>query len=193
MAMTSLMFGQLSSIGVPADEEVVRSTATPVDINAPAAMQEDMPEPEEVETDHNPNLGMVNRQLASKWFASIRTRPIHQGEVDNNHLHNDIVDSKISTSGTAAAREASGEWGHGTMAYAVGIEPVNDLVDGHKMGNEYFVRHDRPVQEGMGSYMSNAKGPDSNTVGSVAAAGKANSRAAAQASMYDIWWGGGKP
>lgn len=191
--MTSLMFGQLSSIGVPADEKVVRSTATPVDDDAPAAMQTDMPEPQEVETDHNPDLGMVNRQLASRWFPSIKTRPIHQGEVDINHVHNDIIDRQVSTSGTAAAREASGEWGHGTAAYAVGIEPVGDLQDGHKMGNEYFVRHDRPVQEGMGSYMGAAKGPDSNTVGSVAAAGKAGSREAAQASLYNVFWNGGKP
>lgn len=191
--MTSIMFGQLSSIGVPADEKVVRNTATPVDDNAPAAMQDDMPEMSEVETDPNPDLGMVNRQLASKWVQPEKTPPVHKWQVDTDIYHNEIVDRQVSSSGTAAAREASGQWGHGTAAYAVGIEPVGDLRDGGKMGNEYFKFDERPVQEGAGNYMTQANGLDRAAIGSADAAGKRNARQAAIAAQYDLFWNGGKP
>lgn len=191
--MPSIMFGQLSTIGVPASEEVVRTTATPVDINAPAAMQEDMPEMSEVETDPNPDLGMVNRQLASQWVDSEQYPPIHKWQVDADEEHNAIVDRQVSSSGTAAAREAAGVWGHGTAAYAVGIEPVGDLRDGGKMGNQYFVRDSRSVQATMDDSMSNAIGPDRSTIADVAATGKVNARKAQQASLYAEYWNGGKP
>ena len=80
--MTSLYFGTLSQTGVPADEAVVRSTAPVFDRDAPAAMQSDMPMPQEVETDPNPHLGMVNRQMASKWFPSVKVPPFWKASVD---------------------------------------------------------------------------------------------------------------
>lgn len=190
--MTSLFFGQLNTVGVPADEKVVRSTATPVDKTAPPAMQTDMPVMSEVETDPNPSLGMSPRQLASKWVEGEQSPPIHRQQVDTAIEHNAIVDRQVSTSGTAAAREASGEWGHGTMSYAVGIEPVQDLVDGGKMGNEYFVREERNVQNGAGNYMTPDVPVSRNTIGRVSELGKQNARAAATASLYDTFWNGGR-
>lgn len=190
--MTSLFFGQLSTIGVPADEKVVRNTATPVQVDAPPAMQDDMPEMGELETDPNPLLGMSPRQMASKWFEGEQSPPPQKGLVDNNYQHNEIVDRQVSSSGTAAAREASGEWGHGTLSYAVGIEPVGDLREGGKMGNEYFVRDDVALQQGMTNQMEPANPADRNTVGAVDALGKANARAAA-AAAYNVFWNGGNP
>jgi hypothetical protein len=189
--MTSLFFGQLSSIGVPADEKVVRATAVPVEQDAPAAMQRDMPEMSEVETDQNPNLGMVNRQLSSKWFPRLRSRPAWQPEVDNQYEHNAVVDRQVSTSGFAASKEAAGDWGHGTMPYAVGIEPVGDLREGGKMGNEYFVTNERDIQATMDASMSLPPGSDQATSGKVSATGKKNAREAAMAGMYNTFWNGG--
>src|SRR3954466_4184926 len=135
--MTSLMMGQLWTSVVPADEAVVRRTAVPVDDDKPAAMQTDMPVMGEVETDHDPNLGMVNRQLASKWVAPTRSAPAWAGQVAEQYQHNALIDHQVSTAGVAPAKEASGQWGHGTVAYAVGIEPVGDLGNSAKLGNEY--------------------------------------------------------
>lgn len=188
--MTSLMFGTLTTIGVPADEKVVRNTATPVDMNAPAAMQDDMPEMGEVETDQNPALGMVNRQKASKWFPRIHFRPNWLPQVDSQTEHNAIIDRQVSTSGYAASQEEVGNWGHGTMPAAVGIEPVGDLRDGGKMGNEYFKRHDRDVQATMDNAMSTPPGYDHKIAGKAAATGKTAARLAASAG-YDTWWNGG--
>jgi hypothetical protein len=190
--MASIMFGQLSTIGVPADEKVVRNTATPVDVNAAPAMQNDMPEMQEVETDPNPTLGMVNRQKGSKWIDRIKYRPFWIEEVTNSDQHNALVDRQVSSSGTAAAREASGEFGHGTIPHAVGIEPVGDLREGGKMGNEYFVVNEKDIQEGMTDSMTLPPGSDQNTSGKVAATGKDSARKAAMSGMYNTFWNGGQ-
>lgn len=190
--MTSLMFGTLSSTGVPADEEVVRSTATPVEMDAPAAMQEDMPEQQEVETDPNPHLGMVNRQLASKWVEGQQSVPQEIPVYGAENAANQLINQQVATSGTAAAREAAGIRGHGTLSYAVGIEPVQGLVDGHRMGNDYFTTNKRNIQDGMRHDMSVPPGTDQSTKGAVAALGKENARKAAEAAMYQAFWNGGQ-
>lgn len=191
--MTSLFFGQLSTIGVPADEKVVRTTATPVDVNAAPAMQDDMPEMSEVETDPNPSLGMVNRQLASKFIDRERSTPAWIPEVTNGYQHNAIIDQQVSSSGFAASKEAQGQWGHGTIPAAIGIEPVGDLREGGKMGNEYFKTHEKDIQETAdNTMMTSATGIDRNLNGKVTAAGKENARKAAVAGLYNTYWNDGQ-
>jgi hypothetical protein len=191
--MTSLFFGQLNTAGVPADEKIVRSTTAVVQVDAPPAMQDDMPMQSEVETDPNPLLGLTTRQMASKWVEGDQFVPeIQLDQLARADDHNGIVDRQVSSSGTAAGREAAGSWGHGTASYAIGIEPVGDLQDGHRFGNEYFERVPRNVQAGAGSYMTPAAGSaDQNTKGSVAALGKDNARKAASAALYNTYWNGG--
>lgn len=189
--MTSLYFGTLRE-GVPADEKVVRQTATPYDRDAPAAMQDSMPDRGELETDTNPALGMVNRQKGSLWHQAQKYIPFWKGAVDDQFEHNAIIDRQVSSSGTAAAREAAGEWGHGTASYAVGIEPVGDLTDGGAFGNEYFKRNDRDIQETAdNTMMSVPPGYDQSTKGRVAAEGKVAARQSAMAGMYNTWWNAG--
>lgn len=191
--MTSLFFGQLNKTGVPADEAVVRSTTAVVQMDAPPAMQTDMPTMQEVETDPNPLLGMSTRQMASKWIEPEQYVPeIQLEQMARADEHNAIIDRQVSSAGTAAARESSGQWGHGTAPAAIGIEPVGDLRDGGKFGNEYFTRVDRGIQATAGSYMTPAAGSaDQNTKGSVAALGKDNARKAASAALYNTYWNGG--
>jgi hypothetical protein len=189
--MTSLYFGLLRD-GVPADEKVVRSTTAPYEPDAPAAVQDSMPDQQEVTADPNPDLGMVGRQLASHWVSSEKSTPAWIPESNAQTEHNAIVDRQVASSGTAAAREASGVWGHGTMAYAVGIAPVGDLTDGGKMGNEYFVRTPRDIQETADDTMMTVPpGYDQSTKGRVAALGKADARVAAVSAQYDAFWNGG--
>lgn len=189
--MTSLYFGMLRN-GVPAEEKVVRSTAEPYEPDAPAAVMDSMPDQQEVATDKNPDLGMVNRQLASHWVPSEKSAPAWRENADNAVNHNYVVDRQVASSGTAASREASGEWGHGTMAYAVGIAPQGDLTDGGKMGNEYFVREPRDIQETADDTMMTVPpGYEQGIKGSVAATGKANAREAAVEAAYNTWWNEG--
>lgn len=187
--MTSLFMGSVIADGVPADEEVVRSTATPYEHDAPAAMQDDMPEQQEVETDGNPDLGLVNRQLASKW-----TEGSHADAPDDivatQNTSNQSINAQVSTSGTAASRELAGQ-SHKNLSYAIGIEPVGDLTDGHKMGNTYFVRNDRDIQATMGRQMTVPPGQDHAIEGDIASYGKSSARDAAASGQYNSWWNGG--
>jgi len=190
----NLLFGVMGNTGVPVDEAVVRSTATPVEKDAPAAVQAEAPDfNEPADTDPNPDLGMVNRTLASHWVQGEQYAPFWQSAVTDQFTHNAIIDKQVSTSGTAAAREANGEFGHGTASYAVGIEPQSDLRDGGKMGNEYFSAGKPDIQNTAGNYMSVPPGYDNGVSALVSATGKQNARDANQGgiSPYDAWWNGG--
>lgn len=191
--MTSIMFGQMQTeLGVPADEKVVRQTATPVDVNAPAAEQDDMPEQQEIETDPNPDLGMSPRQLASHWIEG-STATVHSTTYSEQNASNQKIAAQVASSGTAAGREMAGQT-HKNLSYAVGIEPVQDLADpNHKLGNTYFVRDDRPVQQGAGEFMTVPPGMGNpGTLENLSQAGKDAARQAAQSSPYDAFWNDGK-
>jgi len=188
--MTSLFMGSLVTTGVPADETVIRNTATPVHMDAPAAEQESMPDTNEYHTDPNPDLGMVNRQLASHWVQGSAATP-PDDVVAAQNASNQMIAEQVSTSGTAAAREAAGQT-HKNLSYAVGIEPQFDLADpNHKMGNTYFVRTSRDIQEPSGNYMSTPPGMDHAMQSNISQFGKDNARQAAESGMYNSWWNGG--
>lgn len=140
--MSMLLFGDLD--GVPADEAKVRATTAPVERDAPPAEQQGAPEFNEVETDPNPNLGGLSpRQLASDFHPGEQYSPSWAENATAEH--NAIVDRQVASSGTAAARELSGQFGHGSMPWAYGIEPV--IRDGGAMGNEYFAADKPEIQE----------------------------------------------
>jgi hypothetical protein len=188
----NLLFGMMGNNGIPADEKVVRATATPVDSGAPAAVEADAPQwGEKLETDGNSNLGIVNRTKASHWIEGEQSAPFWQTAVDQQATHNFLIDRQISTSGTAAAREAAGQFGHGTLSYAVGIEPQGDLREGGKLGNDYFAVGKPNIQSTMGDYMTVPPGYDHEAPGKASATGKVAAREAA-ASPYDEWWRGGQ-
>ena len=191
--MPSLFFGMLSNVGVPQDEKKVRATTGEYELNAPPAEQDGMPDRNEVVTDKNPDLaGLVNRQKGSMWVAPVKSAPFWETRANVADEHNAIVDRQVASSGSAAARESAGEFGHGTMAYAIGIEPVGDLTDGGKMGNEYFVRNDRIIQPTSDNTMMTVPpGYDQSTKGRVAATGKEDTRKAAQAALFNTWWNEG--
>lgn len=186
--MTSLFYGVVTYGGVPADENTVRMTTAPVTPDAPPAMAENAPDFNEVETDRNPMLGMATRQLASTWHDSQKYAPGWIDAVSNGTEHNAIVNRQVSSSGTAAQRESSGQFGHGTMAFAEGIEPV--IRDGAQFGNEYFKTNDRSIQDTAGDYMTTPPGMDQNTSEKVSATGKNESRQAVQSSAYKNMWDG---
>jgi hypothetical protein len=185
--MTSLFLGRVDTAGVPADEKVIRNTATPVYVDAPPAEMPSMPDTNQVETDPNPNLGMTPRQLGSMWVEGSHIRPV-DNITDIQVESNQVVNRQVSTSGTAAGRELAGET-HKNASYAVGIEAPFDLADpNHKMGNTYFVRNPRDVQATMGSVMQAPPGMDQPQQGNIAAYGKSAARDAAQANLYRDWW-----
>lgn len=182
--MSTLFYAQMRE-PVPADESVVRSTTAPVEPDAPPAEMQGPPEFNEVETDPNPHLGMVTRQVASDWHPSERYAPGWAGTA-NPTESNAIVNRQIDSSGTAAAREMAGHQGHGTMAYAVGIEPV--IRDGAVFGADYFAAGERPIQETAGADMQPAPGMDRDAVSAAAGKAKTDARDANAAGLYQAWY-----
>jgi hypothetical protein len=181
--MTSLFMGQLLADPVPADERNIRNTATPVDNEKPAAEATSMPDPQEFDSDKDQQVGFGPRQLASDWHEGepvdiSQSIPVMAEVTESTR----IINSQVSSSGTAAQREASGRV-HRSLSYAVGIEPVGDLQENHRYGETYFARNPRDIQTGMGSYMTTPPSIDQNA----AATGKVVSRDATAASIYDLF------
>lgn len=186
----NMFYGVISRTGVPSDEQTVRATTEKIDVTGAPAMQEDAPGINEVRTDPNPNLaGLNSRNLASTWHAPEKFAPSWADNVDAQSVNDDIIDRQVSSSGTAAARENAGIFGHGTMGYAEGIEPAQGLAPGGQFGETYFAADRPPVQSTMGSYMSQPPGIDRDTTGLVSDTTKRNARYAEQASLYATWLG----
>lgn len=189
--MTSLFLGFVNWGGVPADEKDVRNTATPVNPEKPAAEMPDQPIMQEFHSDSDPSLGMSPRQLASKWVQGVSGAPAWSGQVAGATESTTMINRQVSTSGSAAAREMEGQT-NPNLSYAVGIEPVQDLVPGGAFGNDYFVRNERIIQETSdNTMMTQPPGYDQISKGKDAAAGKKNARDAAVAALYNTWWNGG--
>jgi hypothetical protein len=180
--MSTLLYGTQRG-ETPSDIEHVRTTVTVVEDDAPPAMQSHAPDWNEYDTDPDTGGGLTSRQLGSHVVPSERYVP-HIGNA--NEDPNAIVNRQISTSGTAAAREASGQWGHGTMQVIEGIEPA--IRDGQAFGEEYFRANPRPDNPNGGNYMSAAQASDPATIAAAQHTGETASRAAVQSSMYSAFY-----
>src|SRR5665647_1041136 len=130
----------------PRDEEVIRSTTNTVDVEAPAAMQESAPDYNQFTSDKREDGGLTTNTLASHVTATQQYVPtITNASTDLFTGTN----SQVSTSGTAAAKEMTGQTGHGTMKIVEGIEPI--IVDGTQFDNLYFKGNVGVVQGSAGS------------------------------------------
>lgn len=182
--MSTLLWGHNRDL-VPTDENKVRSTTDPVEPDAPAAEAVGAPEFNEVETDTNPHLGLVNRQVASDWHPVEKYTP-GWANTANPTGSFALINDQVDSSGTAAAREMRGEQGHGTMAYAIGIEPV--VRDGGQYGADYFAVDPRLIQETGGAYMTPAPGQDHDSVSAAANRAVQNAKDAGAAGQYAAWY-----
>jgi len=189
--MPSLMFGTISQGDIPRDENTVRANTYPVSQDDPPAVEPHVPEFESIDSDGNPNLGMVTRQLAPYYIPGTKYAPFWADAVDQSSDHNDKINRQVSSSGTAARREESGQFGHGTMPIAIGIEPVQGLREGGQYGNDYFISHPKDVQSTMNRDLGVQPPPNDgmsrDAIMSDSEYGKAASRQAYQAN-YSDWY-----
>lgn len=170
---------------VPQTSNEVRSTVEPVRTDNVSAEQVDAPEWNEFDSDESGELvGLSPRVAGSDTHDIEQTAPFWAALATAEH--NQIVDRQVATSGTAAAREMAGEHGHGTMQYALGIEPV--IRAGASFGNDYFVSHSADIQDGAGAYMAPTEN-DNWAVALAAANAEKNSRKAFQSTQYDAFLG----
>ena len=144
----------------------------------PAAVEQYAPEYNDAHTDPDTDGGLTPHKLASHVIPSERYVP-NLGNADTDFAA--PINDQVSSSGTAAAREAAGIWGHGTMKVVEGIEPV--IRDGDQLGNDYFTTWDRP-NAGSAAFMTPSASADPATVAQSQATGTANARAAVAVSQY---------
>lgn len=183
--MSALLMWTLGDqVGVETSEPIAQATTGPVRDDGPAEMP-NAPEFNEIETDQSGELtGLAQRNLAGDTTVIEKYSPWWLAKASS--LFNAPIDEQVSSSGTAAAREAEGQSGHGTMQFTQSIDPV--LHDGMVMGNDYFQSNPMDVQEGAGSYMTPTD-VDNFANALNQARGTDNSRLAAQSSLYSAFLG----
>ena len=176
--MSTLLYG-INRAEVPSDDAAVRSTVTVVTPEEAPAVQEHSPDYNETFTDPDTGGGLTSRQVASHVVPSVQYVPLTG---DANDDHNAIVNRQVSTSGTAAAKELTGRWGHGTLMSVQGIEPA--IVDGQQFTEDYFKAPERTTQEDVRNMMTPAANSEPDTMAAAQTLGEANARAAVNASQY---------
>ena len=187
----NMLYGTMGNNAPPADENIVRMTTAPVDVTKAPAVMDDPPMMGEVETDPDPMLGMATRQVASDWHQGEKYAPFWADNVSQQAVNSVPIDSTVSSAGMAPALEKSGTFGHGSMSFAVGIEPAQGLAPGGQYGNEYFAVPKPPPQEGMGNYMTMPPGYAHGAITATARQGAEYARDAYQESkLYDLFLNG---
>lgn len=181
----NMLYGVVSNPYVSADEQEVRATTEKIDVLAPPAVMHDTPVMNNVETDSTSQIsGIHNHQLASQWVQGEKFTPSWLGVVDTSAVNAEIIDGQVSSSGTAAARESAGIFGHGTMSYAIGIEPVQGLMPGGVFGETYFAVDKVNIQNTAGSYMTQPPGYDKEYTAAVSDQAKRLARYAKESTLY---------
>ena len=167
--------------GAPMDEGDVRSTTNVVSPDGSEAVADRSPEFNTMERDPDTEGGLTTRSVADKVNASEQYAPLI-GNANTDFAG--PINDQVSTSGTAAAREAAGQWGHGTAQWSESIEPT--IRPGTEFDRTYFRASRPPIQDGALDYMIPARRPDSAQAGSDIAAANNASRAAV-AGLYQTF------
>lgn len=170
---------------VPQDESTVRDTRDPVRTDGDKAEMQAAPDWNEVESDQSGQLtGLSQRTVGAATTDSVKTAPALIGLATAEH--NALIDRQVATSGTAASREAAGQFGHGTMQTEISLEPLNPA---QAYGNDYFVRGNLSANEGSGDYMAPVS-TDHWASAVAQASAKERSRDAYQSSLYNTFMAG---
>jgi len=186
--MGSLLFQGAFATGLSENE--AQSTIEPIRTDGTEAESESPPVWNAVDSDDSGQLvGLSPRQVASDTEAPVKTPPV--GVVMDTYRMpmegNDSIDEQVASSGTAAARESAGQFGHGTIETIIGIEPLNPAQE---YGNDFFQVPDPGANYAGGMYMTPAEGDNwPQAVAQSQAQSKA--RQAFRATQYDAFFGGG--
>lgn len=156
-----------------ADAEEVNTTVTTVNRDDAPAMAPAPPDYNALLVDRDTDGGLTTTQLASYVRPSKQGAPV--ADTSANDGARDDVNRSNSQDGHAAAKEATGEWGHGTLQIVEGIEPA--IRDGGSFDGTYFAADNR--SNPAGDYMTATRTADGGTQ----AAGEARADAAVTASQ----------
>lgn len=177
--MSTLAFLNTEASKIPQSDtlENVRSTVTTVDKDADASVAVSTPERGRLETDPHTDGGLTTHEVASKVTPSERYVPA----TVSHSSHSDALNNSWSEVGTAAEREAAGQWGHGTLRYQ---DAMTRIPDGTAFEETYFARDRRGMNEDVTDYMSPSNPIDGAAVQNTAVAGMNAARQANTTNIY---------
>jgi hypothetical protein len=171
----------IHGIPSPPDADAVRETMVPVrdDPNINEDGPVEFNDPYEDRDSSGGLTGLTHRNAAPPYIAGAKYVP----EFENFEASDqpNIVDALISRQGTAAAREALGVFGHGTMPVTDSIEPV--IREGAVLGDEYLVAIKPDIQATAGNYMTSPV-VDQQWAAVAQKVGVTNSRTAYQSTLF---------
>jgi hypothetical protein len=145
-------------------------------------MADSSPDVNEVMTAKHEDGGLTTNTLASHIVPTERYTPIITNADQDLFT---ATNKQISSSGTAAAKELSGEWGHGTFKVVEGIEPT--IVPGTEFDNVYFKANSGVLQGSAGEMMS-ATISDPSVTGLVEQTRRVKAAQAAQGPLYAAFY-----
>lgn len=177
--MSTLAFLNTEAAKIPQSDTLdnVRSTVTTVDPDSDASVAVSTPERGRLETDPHTDGGLTTHQVSSQVNPSDQYAPATVSRGD----HNDALNASWSEVGTAAAREAAGQWGHGT---AYSQDSMERIPDGVAFEETYFARDRRGMNEEVSDFMSPTDTVDGQSLQNTAQAGMNAARQANTANIY---------
>jgi len=171
---------------VQPDESEVRSTLDPYNADAPAAKLDEAPDYNETASYVDNANGTIRPHQVNGAFTPTQKYAPYQAQFATNQDYALLVNEQVASSGQAAAKELTGQQGHGTMSRTESMEP--QIREGADFGADYFAANVLGANEPAGDYMTPQVGDaQMNAVASAFAA--RNAREAAQASLYGEWLG----
>lgn len=181
----------LHTVRAPDEELQARATTEKLPVIEEPAEADSAPDFNETVTSPVSHAGLSTHQMASQWNEPQQYAPQWADQANVTPSFASVNDPQAKA-GTAAGREMAGAFGHGTVAFAQGIEPV--IRAGAVFGGAYFAVNGDPtdrgdgVQRGMGSYMEQAPGYDRAVTGDNLNSALQTAHAAADAGA-ESWWG----
>jgi hypothetical protein len=142
-------------------------------------MQEAPPDYNQFTSDSREDGGLTTNTLASHVTATQQYVPTITNASEDLFSK---VNDQISSSGTAAAKEMTGQTGHGTMKVVEGIEPT--LVDGTQFDNLYFKANVGVVQGSASDNYLSAAISDPEVTGLVEQTRRKKAAIAADGNLY---------
>jgi hypothetical protein len=186
--MSSLLFQGGFATGL--DESEAQSTIEPIRTDPSEAEEASPPEWNATSSDDSGQLiGLSPRPVGSFTEAPVKAPPVGlvMGTYDRAKDGNDGIDRQVASSGTAAARESAGQFGHGTIQTEIGIEPLNPAQE---YGNDYFSVPDPGANYAGGAYMTPPE-TDNWTQAVAQSRAQVNARQAFRSTQYGEYFGGG--
>lgn len=177
--MSTLAFLNTEASKIPQSDtlENVRSTVTTVDKDSDASVAVSTPEAGRLETDPHTDGGLTTHQVSSHVEPSQRYAPATQ----SHSSHSDALNNSWSEVGTAAQREAAGQWGHGTLKVQ---DAMTRIPDGTAFEETYFQRDRRGMNEQVTDYMAPSNPVDGSALQNTAQAGMNAARQANSTNIY---------